>query len=226
MADPHSTAERAAWVTARAGRRPAAQRRGQRLTARARRIARYDAGAGDAAASEVAIRGRVARRAIEHDEHRVRWTVWAGIVEATRIAVAGPGIAIAWAVYGAWYQQVPDWGPIRWRVLAVVSAIMAVLMVVVGAVVWLGSGIPWWAWWLLAQPVIGTARAGWLAHAYGWDAVPATASPGRAPTLSPIRVRLGDQPPLPTTEPTEPVATTHIQTVRVSVPRSNSQEEK
>ena len=52
MADPHHTRERAAWVTAHAARRPEWQRRGQRLTTRARRATRYEVGAGDAGAAD------------------------------------------------------------------------------------------------------------------------------------------------------------------------------
>lgn len=218
MADPHYTQPRSASVLNRAGRRPAARRRGERLAARARRLARYDAGAGDAAVAEVTTRSRFGRIAAERDEHRGRWTIAAALVEAGRLIVAGPAIALSWAIYGVWYRQVPAWGPLRWRTLAWATGGVAVTMLVVAGIFFLGSGIPWWGWWLLAQPVIGTARAAWLAYAYGWEAAPASSAAGR-PT--PIRVRLGDERPLPTTRPTEPVVTKptpQIRQVRVRVP--------
>lgn len=218
MADPHYTSERSAWVLARAGRRPAARRRGERLAARARRVARYDAGAGDAAVAEVTTRSRFGRIAAERDEHRGRWAVAATLVEAGRLAVAGPAIALSWTIYGTWYRNVEAWGPLRWRALAWPTGGVAVAMLVVAGIFFLGTGIPWWGWWLLAQPVIGTPRAAWLAYAYGWEVVPASSAAGR-PT--PIRVRLGDAPPLPTTAPIEPVVTRpapQTRTVRVRVP--------
>ncbi|OBA39005.1 hypothetical protein [Gordonia sp. 852002-51296_SCH5728562-b] len=218
MADPHFTAQRAAWVSSRAGRNPDAQRRGQRLSARARRMARTDAGAGDAIAAEVTTRGRFARRAVEHDEHRMRWTAWALAVEAGRIALAGPGIGLSWSIYGAWYRQVPAWGPLRWRPLAVATGVVAAGMAVIAAVVWLGSGVPVWGWWLLAQPVIGIGRAAWLAYAYGWEAVPRRSAASDRPT--PIRIRLGGEPELPVTEPLSPAPPVTV--VRVSVPHNDN----
>ncbi|MDJ0454080.1 hypothetical protein [Gordonia amicalis] len=216
MADPHYTQARSAWVLARAGRRPAARRRGERLAARARQVARYDAGAGDAAVAEVTTRSRFGRLAAERDEHRGRWTVLAALVEAGRLVVAGPAIALSWAIYGTWYRQVPAWGPLRWRTLAWATGGVVVAMLMVAGVAWLGGEIPWWGWWLLAQPVVGAGRAAWLAYAYGWEAVP-TATAAARPT--PIRVRLGDAPALPTTTtPTEPVAAPRIRAVRVRVP--------
>ncbi len=215
MADPHYTQERSAWVLARAGRRPAARRRGERLAARARRLARYEAGAGDSAVAEVTTRSRFGRMAAERDDHRGRWTVAAALVEAGRLAVAGPAIALSWTIYGVWYRNVEAWGPLRWQRLAWATGGIALAMLMVAGIAWLGGEVPWWDWWLLAQPVIGTARASWLAYAYGWDAVPA---PRAASRPTPIRVRLGDAPLLPTTRPTEPVAAPQIRQVRVRVP--------
>lgn len=216
MADPHYTQARSAWVLNRAGRRPAARRRGERLAARARRLARYETGAGDAAVAEVTTRSRFGRMAAERDDHRGRWTVAAALVEAARLVVAGPAIALSWAIYAAWYRQVPAWGPPRWRTLTWATGGVAAVMAVVAGIAWLGAGIPWWGWWLLAQPVVGVARAAWLAYAYGWDVVPTTSSAESRPP--PIRVRLGDAPPLPTTAPTQPVSAPQIRTVRVRVP--------
>lgn len=220
MSDDRCTAQRAAWVTARAGRNPDALRRAQRLSARARRIARSEAGAGDAVTAEVVTRDRFRRRAVEHDDHRVRWTAWALIVEAGRLLVAGPATGLSWAIYGAWYRRVPEWGPIRWRWLAIAAVVVTIPLMVIGAVLWLGDGVPWWGWWLMAQIPGGVGRSAWLAYAYGWEAAPRKAS---TTGPAPIRIRLGDEPPLPTTAPIEPApAAPVIKKVRIAVPRKDN----
>lgn len=222
MADPRYTRERSQWVLDRANRRPGANRRGQRLATRARRLARYDVGAGDAGTASVTTRSRFARLAVERDEHRGRWTMAAGLVEAARLIVAGPGVGLSWAIYGSWYRHVPTWGPLRWRTLAgIAGAVLAISLLIATGAVLFGTGLHWWGWWLLAQPVIGTARAAWLAYAYGWEAAPAAAATG-AP--APVRVRLGDAPALPTTTPTEPVKVP-VKAVRVRVPAPASKED-
>ena len=213
MADEHCTRERAAWVTTRAGRGPDAQRRGQRLSARARRVTRQEAGAGDSVASEALTRSRFARRAIEHEGSVPLRTAWAVVVEAGRLALAGPGIGLSWAIYGLWYRRVGEWGPLRWRWLAAAAGAALIPLAVVAGIVWLGSGVPLWGWWLLAQPLIGIGRCAWLAYAYGWDAVPTTSAVRPAP----IRVRLGEVPELPVTEPL--AAAEPAKRVRVTVPR-------
>lgn len=204
MADPHHTRERADWVVARAARRPEWQRRGQRLTTRARRKTRYEVGAGDAGAADVAVPHRFHRRRFAGDDgSSVRRTVWAVTYEVGTALLAGPGIALSWVIYGLWYRYVERWGPLRWRPLGIATVVVTVLVVLIvtGATIF-GGGLGFWGWYWLAQLTLGVGRSAWLAYAYGWEAVPdraATAAP------APIRVRLGDEPPLPETEPTEPV---------------------
>ncbi|OBA40780.1 hypothetical protein [Gordonia sp. 852002-51296_SCH5728562-b] len=203
MADPRYTRERADWVVAHAARRPEWQRRGQRLTTRVRRKTRYEVGAGDAGAADVAVPHRFHRRRWGDDGTSVRRTVWAATYEVGAALLAGPGIALSWAIYGAWYRKVPAWGPLRWRPLGIATVVVTVLVVLIvtGATIF-GGGLGFWGWYWLAQLTLGVGRSAWLAYAYGWEAVPdraATAAP------APIRVRLGDEPPLPETEPTEPV---------------------
>ena len=134
MADEHCTRERAAWVTTRAGRGPDAQRRGQRLSARARRVTRQEAGAGDSVASEALTRSRFARRAIEHEGSVPLRTAWAVVVEAGRLALAGPGIGLSWAIYGLWYRRVGEWGPLRWRWLAAAAGAALIPLAVVAGI--------------------------------------------------------------------------------------------
>lgn len=218
MADPHHTRERAQWVTDHAARRPEWQRRGQRLTTRARRKTRYEVGAGDAGAADVAVPHRFHRRRYAGDDRSgVRRTAWAVTYEVGAALLAGPGIALSLAIYGAWYRKVPSWGPLRWRPLGIATVAVAVLVVLIvtGATIF-GGGIGFWGWYWLAQLTLGVGRAAWLAYAYGWEAVPDRTA-GTAP--APIRVRLGDEPPLPETKPTEPV-----KTVRVTVRNDNEED--
>lgn len=162
------------------------------------------------------------RIAFERDEHKGRWTLIAALHEAARILLAGPAIGLGWAIYGIWYRSVPQWGPLRWKALAVAASASTIPVAVIAAVAWLGSGVPLWGWWLLAQPVAGIAYAAWLSYAYGWDAVPARDADAPAP----IRVRIGDEPTLPETEPTEPVRPVPVKTVRVTVTRNGIDEEQ
>lgn len=217
MADPHHTRERAQWVTDHAARRPEWQRRGQRLTTRARRNTRYEVGAGDAGAADVAVPHRFHRRRWGDEGTTLRRTAWAVTYEIGAALLAGPGIALSWAIYGAWYRKVPSWGPLRWRPLgiATVAVTACVALIVTGATIF-GGGLGFWGWYWLAQLIYGVGRAAWLSYAYGWEAVPGT-SAGTAP--APIRVRLGDVAPLPTTKPTEPVQ------VRVTVRASDNDNE-
>ena len=217
-------AERARWVPARAGRSPGARRRGERLAARARRLDRYEAGAGDAAASEVYTRTRLGRGVFEREERPVLGAIGALLYEGARIAVAGPGIALSWGVYGLWWKNVPSWGPLRWERL--MFAAMALIGVLIG-VWWIVSpdtgASQFWLLWFVAQLVIGVGRAGWLAWAYGWAAAPVGVKAGG---VAPIRVMAGTEPPLPTTRPTEPVDAppVPIQTVRIPARPADSEE--
>ena len=214
MADSHFTRERSAWVLARAGRNPAARRRGEQLAARARRSARYEAGAGDAAIGEVVTPNRIHRTVYKGDDHRAARVLWVGARETARALLAGPGIGLSWLIYASWYRRVPSWGPLRWRPAAVVAAIVPILLLIVTAVAWWRGGIPWWGWYAICQVQTAALRLAWLIRAYGWEAVPAR----NAPVTAPIKVRLGGEAPLPTTTPVTPATT-----VTVHVPLDNRQ---
>ena len=217
MADPHHTRERAQWVTDHAARRPEWQRRGQRLTRKARRGVRDEVGAGDAGAADVAVPHRFHRRRWGDEGTTLRRTAWAVTYEIGAALLTGPGIALSWTIYGLWYRYVERWGPLRWRPLGIATVVVTVLVVLIvtGATIF-GSGIGFWGWYWLAQLTLGVGRTAWLAYAYGWEAVPDRTA-GTAP--APIRVRLGDEPPLPETQPTEPVQ------VRVTVRDDNDDKE-
>ncbi|WP_336670109.1 hypothetical protein [Tsukamurella sp. USMM236] len=179
MADPHSTRERSAWVLSRAGRDPGARRRGEKLAARARRITRDEAGAGDAGVAEVVTRGRFSRRWHKHEDRRVAWAVAYGLVEAGRALAVGPGLAIGWAAYGVLYKLVPTRGPLRWRRLAVVAGVVVPLvLLVVLSIGWFGGPVPFAAKYAALQAMVGAGRVAWLARAYGWEAVTGGSSGG------------------------------------------------
>lgn len=197
MADPHFTEQRANWVKQRAGANLAAQRRGERLAVRARAHTREVAGAGDGAVVEAVTRHRVHRMMRHGEGHRMARVLGAGIYEIGRALLAGPGLAAAWAGYGLLYRQVPQWGPPRWRRLAAIAGAVAGVMTVVAAVLWWGADVPLLGWWLLAQPVIATARLAWLVRAYGWEAVEGQRA-GKTARVAPIQVRR----PAPQTNPT------------------------
>lgn len=217
-------AERARWVQARAGRLAGASRRAERLAARARRLDRYEAGAGDSAASEVFTRTRLGRGVFERDEHAILGAIGAVVYEGGRIVVAGPGIGLSWCIYGLWWKNVTSWGPLRWERL--MFAAMALTGVVIGAW-WIiapdTAASRFWLFYCMAQMVIGVGRASWLAWAYGWSAAPTTV---RAGGVAPIRVMTGTEPPLPTTEPSEPTApAVPIKTVWIPAPYTKNDEE-
>lgn len=217
-------AERARWVQARAGRLAGASRRAERLAARARRLDRYEAGAGDSAASEVFTRTRLGRGVFERDEHPILGAIGAVFYEGARIAVAGPGIALSWCIYGAWWKNVPAWGPLRWERL--MFAAIALTGVLIGAW-WIiapdTTTSRFWLFYCMTQMVIAVGRASWLAWAYGWSAAPTGVKGGG---VAPIRVMTGTEPPLPTIEPTEPtLPAVPIKTVRIPVQPNDSEED-
>lgn len=192
-------------MLAHAGRNPAARRRGERLAARARRQARYQAGVGDAAVGEVVTPNRIHRTIYKGDDRRIARALWVGVREVSRALAAGPGIAAAWGAYGLWWRNVPAWGPMRWKPVAVVAAgAVPALLVIVGSVVWMHGDVPLLGWYAMAQLVIAAARLSWLIRAYGWEAVEPTAAPGAGPRVAPIRITAGTGPTPSTPQPTEP----------------------
>jgi hypothetical protein len=187
VADRHQTRERSAWVLARAGRNPAARRRGERLASRARRSTRYEAGVGDAAVGEVVTPNRVHRAVYRGDDHRILRVLWLALRESVRALLAGPGIAASWGLYGLWWRNAASWGPMRWKpVAAVALGALPVLLVIVGAVIWMHDDVPFLAWYATAQLVVAVARLAWLVRAYGWEAVISGARPNRGHTVTRI----------------------------------------
>lgn len=204
MSDPHRTPARAAWVLAHAGRNPAARRRGERLASKGRRATRYEAGVGDAAVGEVVTPNRLHRRIYAADDHRIARVLWACAREVGRALGAGPGIAAAWGAYFLWWRQVDAWGPLRWKPVAVATAVPVLLAAVV-AVAWMDGAVPLLAWYAMAQVMIAVTRLSWLIRAYGWEAVSPIERAASGPRVAPIRIMTGTEPPLPTTQLTKRV---------------------
>lgn len=192
MADPYSTKERSAWVLARAGRNADARRRGELLAARARRIERDEAGAGDAPVAEVVTRNRWSRRMHKHDEDRFKWALVYGSWETMRALAAGPGLALGLGLYLALVRMVPRWGPPQWRRLAIGAAVLVPLaLIVVGAILWFGDPVPFAAKYVALQVAIAAARLPWLVRAWGWEAVRptgGTSSTGTAGSAAPAPI--------------------------------------
>lgn len=166
--------ERAAWVLARAGRRPGARRRGELLALRARRDERDMVGAGDSALTDVATPG-LFRRSVMREEGpaniigwfvlTVSWMFWVGVF-------AGPAIALAHLAYGLWWTLVPRVGRLRRMPLLVAAVVTAGLSVALwGPLVGDGWRTRVLAGYLMVQVVAGLALAAWLVHARGWAAV-------------------------------------------------------
>ena len=187
MADLHQTRERSAWVLARAGRNPAARRRGERLASRSRRSTRYEAGVGDAAVGEVVTPNRVHRAFYRGDDHRILRVLWLALRESVRALLIGPGIAASWGLYGLWWRNTASWGPMRWQPAAAVAlGALPVLLVIVGAVIWMHNDVPFAAWYSTVQLLVAFARLAWLIRAYGWEAVTSGARPQRGHTVTRI----------------------------------------
>lgn len=144
---------------------------------------------GDAAVGEVVTPNRMHRTVYRGDDHRIARVLWVGVREFVRTLLAGPGIAAAWALYGLWWRQTPSWGPMRWKPIAVIAGgAVPVLLVIIGAVIWMHSDVPLVGWYAMAQVVIAVARLAWLIRAYGWNAVTPTARPGHTRHVAPIQI--------------------------------------
>ncbi len=192
MAEPGGfEKERGAYVLARAGRSPAARRRGERLMIRGRRVDSEAAGARDFAITDATTRN-LFHRCVFREEgagNIIGWfavtVLWMGLV----LMLIGPALGFAWAIYGIWYTlrdypfgpqpdpNLPETskrkpfrlGPLHPKPLIVAGAIIAVA----GGVSLVIRGGDFFAWWLLTQPAVGFLRAAWLTRAYGWPTVTA-----------------------------------------------------
>lgn len=198
MSDLHFTRQRSGWVLARAGHLAGARRRGERLSQRARRLTRDEAGVEDEASLSVVTHTRPYRTAFGGEDHRVARVVAAVLYESVRVVFAGLGLALAWALYAAWYRLVPRLGPMAMLPAGVLGGVVSA----VGLGVWLAP-TPWWGTWVGLNVVIAGPRLVWLVWAHGWRAVSGEARSGRArkPRLG-MPVHAAEPEPAPEPEPT------------------------
>lgn len=204
MSDQHWTKERASWVLTRAGRSPAARRRGEKLMAAARRQDRHSANAGDSAYSEVTTRNVFHRNVMREEgaANVIGWFCWT-VIWMTAVALAiGLAIVLAWAIYGAWYRLTPRLGHLRAAPL--LGAAITVLLVGF-AIIWFsadGESSVSMPVYLLLQVVVGLGWAAWLTRAYGWQAVKARRKASSS-KIAPIRIDVAaaEAPPLIPAEP-------------------------
>lgn len=199
--------ERAAWVLARAGRRPAARRRGEKLAVKARRFDRELAGAGDAAFNEVTTRSLFYRNVMREEgaANTIGWFVLTTGWMFWTAALVGPALVLGAALYGLAWALVPRLGRVRaWPFLAL--ALVALATTVTLWMLWPPSG---WApsllfIWTALQMICGPLRAAQLTRANGWAAV-AQRAKGAATAIAPIEVAIEAEPEPQPTSP-EPVS--------------------
>lgn len=199
--------ERAAWVLSRAGRRPGARRRGEKLAAKARRFDRELAGAGDAAFNEITTRNIFYRNVMREEgaANVVGWFVLTTGWMFWTAALVGPALVLGAALYGLAWALVPRLGRVKvWPFL--VLAPVALTTTVTLWILWPPSG---WATTLLSiwtglQVVVGPLRAAQLTRANGWAAV-AQRAKGAATAIAPIEVAIAAEPEPQATSP-EPVS--------------------
>lgn len=233
MSDQHFTAERAAWVLARAGHLHGARRRGQRLVARSRRLTRDTAGVGDDAVTSVITHGRAYRIALEGEEHKVGRMIWAATYELGRALVVGPAFAAAWLGYAAWYRLVPRTGPMSLLRAGIVAVVLGLIALVTAMVVQPSSIVGWWA---MVQPLVAGLRLTWLVYAYGWTAVragsssapprrsmpPVTTAPPMRPAPTPMPAPAAAAIPAGMPTPVEPPATHDVPPTPTPTPPKRS----
>lgn len=196
--------ERAAWVLARAGRRAAARRRGEKLAVKARRADREQAGAGDAAFVEVTTRNVFTRNVMREEgpANVLGWFVLTATWMFWLAVLLGPALVLGAALYGLSWALVPRLGRVRsWPFL--VASLCALLGSVL--VFWLLPPDGWAAWvltgYLALQLVVGPLRAAYLARANGWAAV-AKRAKGSAAKIAPIDIAVTvEDAPAPATDP-------------------------
>lgn len=165
--------QRGAWVLARAGRRAGARRRGEILTARARRQDRRDVGVGDAAVAEVTTPSWVRRSIMREDgmDNQAGWAVYTIAVIAVVAVAVGPALVLGWVVYAMWVWRSPSTAAKpSWEAPAAV-ALLAGLLAGLSQVTHPVDGVVdvWWR----VQPAVGFAYTAWLTVAWGWPAVTA-----------------------------------------------------
>lgn len=180
--------DRGAWVLARAGRRAGARRRGEILTARARRRDRTGAGIGDAATAEIVTPSMV-RRSVMREEgagNTAGWALWTAVWLLSVALLVGPAWALSRLVYLAWWTTVPRVGRMRSLPLALAS-----LLALAGSIgswwLWPPAGIGFLRLYGCAQLVLGLAWCAVLVRANGWAAVAAQVRSSSA-KIAPVSV--------------------------------------
>ena len=196
MVEHRHERERAAWVLARAGRRPAARRRGEKLAAKARRFDRELAGAGDAAFNEVTTRNIFYRNVMREEgaANVVGWFVLTTGWMFWTAALVGPALVLGAALYALAWALVPRLGRVKvWPFL--VLALVALATSVTLWTIWLQSG---WAStllfiWTALQLTCAPLRAAQLTRANGWAAV-AKRAKAAASAIAPIEIAVEAEP--------------------------------
>jgi hypothetical protein len=184
MADARHTKERAAWVTTRAGRRPGARRRGERLRAAGRRIDREGTGSGDAAFTEATTRSLFYRCVMREEgaANTAGWLVSTLLWMGGLFVAIGPALLIAKAIYGVWWLVIPVSGPKDYRGKRAPGVMQAIPLWIASAATAAAAVGAWFAFesvhtflyvYVAAQLAIASARAARLTRAYGWPAVAA-----------------------------------------------------
>jgi len=160
--------------------------------AAARRQDRFNVGAGDSAFNEVSTRN-IFHRSVVREEgtaNTLGWFFWTCIWMSCVAFIFGPAIALAWAIYGAWYWLVPRIGRMKAGPLLGAAFVVAVVGIFL---LWFRTptdGLAmWWSSYVLIQLVVGLGWAAWMTYAYGWQAVK-TRQKASAAKLQPIRVRI------------------------------------
>ncbi len=183
--------ERAAWVMTRAGRSPAARRRGEKLIAAARRQDRHAVDAGDSASSEVTTRN-IFYRSVMREEgpaNIIGWFLWTVIWMAAVGLAIGPAIAIAWGIYASWYALLPRLGRLRAAPLFGAAALTAVLGAALFWFIGQNGGSTTLLGYAVIQITVALCWAAWLTRAYGWRAV-ADRDKAQSSKIAPISINI------------------------------------
>lgn len=174
MATDRWQAVRGRRVYSRAGRSPAARRRGEKLLVAARRIDRGEIGAGDAAVSEVVTPHWLRRSVFREDgaQNVMGWFMWTVTYVGFLSLVVGVGMVAGWIFYGLWWLLAPKTNGLKFIPAAALTALLALVL---SATFLLGShdsvgAFVFAVWWRL-QVVFAFGWLAFLIYAWGWPAV-------------------------------------------------------
>lgn len=189
--------DRGSWVLARAGHRPAARRRGEKLMVATRRYDRYEVGAGDTPFSEVTTRG-VFYRSVMREEGAANiagWVCFTVIWMFVLAIVAGPALLVSRIAYCIWWAMSPKWGrmsPLPY--LGIAALLGSVTWLTLGRLSLEGTEL-FLTQYAAVQVVLGVAWAAWLVRANGWAAV-ARREKQSGKKVNPIVVEIPNEAPL------------------------------